>query len=422
MANVTYYIDKSNPNKKGLVPIKANICINSVNQTKTIDNVLASDWNENKQRVKPPRPGKTNDYEIINAKLEKFQSDFKTYCRECALNNIPITIEIVKGYLKDQKIKFKEVKPFWEAYDEYLQITKTKIEKGTYRIYFLHYNNLKRFEKAKDYRIDYSTINRTFADLYQMYFLHEKELGWNYYMTALKRLKFFMNWALEREYHSELAFKKIRVKEEEPTIIFLTEAELIKLYNHDFKNDRLNHTRDKFCFGCLTGLAFADLDNLTHEHIQNSTLTKYRQKTKAALQIELSEPALKIIQRYKGSYKALPKLSQHKMNKYIKECCKAAGIDAPVHYKDFTGGHITELVAPKHELVSTHTARKTFITNFYKKTKDYVLTKKNAGISLDKTIKRYIGTDQETEKAAMSKAWENIKPAKSGPEREDFVL
>ena len=129
----------------------------------------------------------------------------------------------------------------------------------------------------------------------------------------------------------------------------------------DFKSKRLNQVRDKFCFGCLTGLAFADLDSLTHEHINNGTLTKLRQKTKIPLNIELPEPAIKIINRYKHKYKVLPKISHQRFNDYIKECCIAAGIDTPTVYKDFSKGVTTEKIAPKYELLGSHNARKTFI-------------------------------------------------------------
>lgn len=184
--------------------------------------------------------------------------------------------------------------------------------------------------------------------------------------------------------------------------------ELTILYRYDFKSKRLNQVRDKFCFGCLTGLAFADLDSLTHEHINNGTLTKLRQKTKISLDIELPEQAIEIVQRYKDKYKALPKISHQKFNEYLKECCRIAEINTPTVYKDFSEGITTEKIAPKHELVGSHTARKTFISNFYHNTKDINLTKKFAGITQDKTLRRYMGTDKKMEKEAMKKAFGNI--------------
>ena len=93
---VTFYIDKSNRNKKGLAPIKANITVNYKNTSKIIDHALPTDWNKKQQRVRPARPGKDNNHEIINKKLEKLQKDFEAFADNCELNNIEITPDIVR--------------------------------------------------------------------------------------------------------------------------------------------------------------------------------------------------------------------------------------------------------------------------------------------------------------------------------------
>ncbi len=275
----------------------------------------------------------------------------------------------------------------------------------TLQNYTLYYTKLQEFENEKKYFIDYSTINPIFFDLYRNYILKEKGLGWNTFATAIKKLKFFMNWSLKKDYHDQVGYMKFSATEKEPTIIFLTMDELSTLYHKDFESKRLNQVRDKFCFGCLTGLAFADLDTLTHEHINNGTLTKFRVKTGNLIDVELSDPALKIISRYQDKYKALPKISHQRFNDYIKEICQIAEINTPTIYKDFSKGIVSEKIAPKHELVGSHTARKTFITNFYHNTKDINLTKKNAGITQDKTLRRYMGIDKEMERKAMKKAF-----------------
>jgi hypothetical protein len=91
-----------------------------------------------------------------------------------------------------------------------------------------------------------------------------------------------------------------------------------------------------------------------------------------------------------------------------KQCCKEAGIITPTIYKDFSKGITTEKIAPKYELVGAHTARKTFITNFYDRTKDINLTKRNAAISQDKTLRRYMGIDRQMEIEAMNKAFGSL--------------
>ena len=115
---ITYYIDKNNRNKAGLAPIKANISANYKNQTKIIGHVLPTDWNTKQQRVRPSRPGKSNDHELINKLLENLQKEFKEFSGKCELNKIPLTSEAIKRFLKGERTLTE--KSFWLAYDEYL--------------------------------------------------------------------------------------------------------------------------------------------------------------------------------------------------------------------------------------------------------------------------------------------------------------
>ena len=69
---------------------------------------------------------------------------------------------------------------------------------------------------------------------------------------------------------------------------------------------------------------------------------------------------------------------------------------------NFSSNAYTFLSSPQ---VGSHTARKTFVINFYNNTKDINLTKKNAGITQDKTLRRYMGIDKEMEKKAMKQAF-----------------
>lgn len=366
-----------------------------------MDHVLPTDWNPKQQRVRPPRPGKDNGHELINQILDKLQSEFNDLTRQSDLNNLALTPDLIKRFLNGER-HFTS-KPFWPAYDEYILIK--KIEPKTRQNYTLYKTKLKEFEDEKGYHIDYNTINTVFFEHYQHYILTEKGLGWNTFATAIKKLKFFMNWSFDMKYHTANDFKEFSATEKHGTIIFLTVDELFTLYNKDFKSKRLNQVRDKFCFGCFTGLAFADLDSLTHQHINNGTLTKLRYKTKIPLSIPLPEQAIDILTRYQEKYKALPKISHQKLNDYIKECCEAAKINTPTVYKDFSKGITTEKIAPKYELIAAHTARKTFITFLYHKTKDVILTAKIAGCSPEIIKRHYVGTDKDMEKEAMKKAF-----------------
>lgn len=413
--------DTEKANNDGQFPVIAAIRINKKYTRKVIANVYQSSWNEKTRRIITPRPGaKDNNSKEINERLEKLESEFPKFILKCQVDQKPITENLVKQFLENKRIYTGKEKPFWDAYQEYLDLL--NVAEKTKQNYELYHTKLKEFETETGYFIDYSTITPAFNVKYKDYILVKKNLSWNTYATAIKKLKFFMVWALNMEYHDEISFRKFSVTEKEPVVIHLTEDELKKLYSWDFQNKRLNRVRDIFCFGCFTGLAFADIFSLRHEHIQNETIIKHRKKSKKRIETPLCEPALGILRKHSGKISPLPAISNDKLNEYIRECARISGLSRIIVYKKFTGGKEIEQTAPLHTILSSHHARKTFITLYYERTKDYIGAKKNAGISQDGTMNRYLDFDKKQARETMNKAFPGIETREQGPEREDFII
>ena len=97
----------------------------------------------------------------------------------------------------------------------------------------------------------------------------------------------------------------------------------------------------------------------------------------------------------------LPLISQQKYNIAIKKILKYAGIDRSVVWLNPTTGE-TE-VRPIYEVLSSHSARKTFSGNIYDKVKDpnliCPLTGHKEG---SKAFNRYRKIDEETNRQTMS--------------------
>ncbi|MEJ7685057.1 MAG: site-specific integrase [Segetibacter sp.] len=136
------------------------------------------------------------------------------------------------------------------------------------------------------------------------------------------------------------------------------------LYNYDFSNDkRLEKVRDLFVFGCYVGLRFTDYSTIKEENIVNVDndlfIKVITQKTKELVIIPCNTIVLDIFRKYRENNNKLPKsLSNQKFNDYIKEACRIAGLT--------TKGRLLE--EPEKEIwecVSSHTARRSFATNYY---------------------------------------------------------
>ena len=118
---------------------------------------------------------------------------------------------------------------------------------------------------------------------------------------------------------------------------FLEKQELKAMLNKEITITRLAQVRDIFCFCCLTGLAFTDVQQLKPEHLVADIhgkiwIRKARQKTKNMCNIPLLDEAQKIIDRYRDHPYCqthgvlLPVCSNQKMNSYLKELADICGI------------------------------------------------------------------------------------------------
>ncbi len=197
------------------------------------------------------------------------------------------------------------------------------------------------------------------------YAFEERKTLYNYYGKLTSITKTYMNWAFELGLHSNVEFHKLKRIEDEIEVIYLDRDELIALYEYDFENPRLNRVKDFFCFGCFTGLRFSDILNIDKANINEEFIQLNIIKTKTiSHRIELNKYSKAILDKYKDSiFAPFPKISSQKLNKYIKECCQIVGIDSDVTITRYIGKKRTETTYKKYMLVSSHIARKTFVTN-----------------------------------------------------------
>ena len=183
-----------------------------------------------------------------------------------------------------------------------------------------------------------------------------------------KTLKTFLNDATERNYNTNLAYKSKKFKSHnKPTEqIYLTENELTALYNVDLSNNkRLDKVRDLFIIGCYTALRFSDFSRIKKDNIiENGKILKFRtQKTDEVVYIPIHYRVSEIFKKYDNNI--LPSISNQKMNAYIKEVGKLAGIDTIIIKKETKGNLSIDKKYKKYELITTHTARRSGATNLY---------------------------------------------------------
>ena len=107
-----------------------------------------------------------------------------------------------------------------------------------------------------------------------------------------------------------------------------------------------------------------------------------------------------IIKRYNGFPKG--KANQH-LNREIKHIAKAAGIKGSIVLTRTQGGKKVSTTYQKWELVTTHTARRSFATNLYKAGIPAINIMKITGHRNVGTFMKYIKIDAEENAELLSK-------------------
>jgi hypothetical protein len=243
----------------------------------------------------------------------------------------------------------------------------------SFNLYQGIYEETKRKRKIDEPKRQYKPVNfdDVTIDLYNdlLQFFYSRNCGPNYVGKIIKILKTIMRAAKEEKLHnnSEIDRKAFKVLREKVDSIYLTEAELKKLYDLDLSDQKhLEVVRDVFLVGCYTAQRYSDYSWINKDNIKtysdNKVIELVQAKTGEKCIIPIRPELDAILQKYDYT---LPKTYEQKMNKYIKDIGKLAGIEDIIHVEQNKGGLIIKKDVKKYELIKTHTARRTGCSLMY---------------------------------------------------------
>ena len=230
----------------------------------------------------------------------------------------------------------------------------------------------------------------------------EKKLGY---------LRWFLNWATDRGYNTNLDYKKFHptLKMTQRKVIYLTKEEIARVRDLELSESQayLDPIRDIFLFCCFSGLRHSDVNNLRRSDIKGDHIEVTTVKTADSISIELNKVTKAILEKYKDTpfkdNKALPNYTNQAMNRDVKELCKLAGINEEIRVTTYKGNVRTDKIQPKWELVGTHTGRRTFIVNALSLGITPNIVMKWTGHSDYKAMKPYIDIVDSIKASSMTK-------------------
>lgn len=247
---------------------------------------------------------------------------------------------------------------------------------------------LKKFYKENPFTWD--TINKNLTDKFLCFMEREGYMvsAINKYLVSFRAM---VGYAMEHELHNNAnalkCFTKRRVMENDKACeIYLTASELQALFEMPLSGLKAE-IRDVFLVGCYTCQRFSDYSRIEKDNFTTTArgnrivrLTQVKTRNEVCIPI-LNDNLLTIVERYNYD---LPRVNEQVLNRYIKNILKDLSASVPslakkmptvltmkerdkeakgdVEYERDVRGNVLK---PRYELVSSHTARRSGITNLY---------------------------------------------------------
>ena len=323
------------------------------------ENRLPNDLNGRTQRAV--------NHRSIKKQLDRYSGFFTEIVNRYKNIDEELTIDIARQRFDEEFKKIKIKDDFFRIYDEFIQekendYSGNSISKSTKDRYDYNKRLLQDFQDYYKLKLRLGNFNDKIYNKFLKYCIEIKDHSANTVHRNVGLLKTFLYWALSKKYtynNNFINFKKppkFRTDE-----IALNYQQVEEIYLYDFsKNKRLERVRDLFVFGCVTGMRFGNYSRISKQDIQGDFIRVVDLKSKSKkLSIPLNSISKAILEKY--DY-ILPNISNQKMNEFIKEVFKEMKFTEDIKKTMKYGDELVDKKSEFWERISSHTARRSFIT------------------------------------------------------------
>lgn len=329
--NISFYCRKSKKDKQGQAPVEISLIING--QRKFINCPF---------KCSPEDFAKKRRPKYIQSYLDLQRVKVATVVTEMAANGIPLTAEALREYIRAGGVTSYTIR---ELFTDYFKLLSKRVDHGiTYVVYTKYCNVRDRFYEhiSPDKEVTAITpavIQEFYAKLRQRY--QDSTSG-----GMMTKLKTVITYALDNSRLKVNPFQNVRITKGTPKLEYLTEDEIQRLLNKKIDIERLEKVRDLAIFQIASGLSYSDTQALQPEDIKIDAegthfITKSRLKTGVEYTAVLFPEGVTVIKKYDGK---LPRISNQRLNSYLKELQDICGISKTLHTHIFRKTYGTRLL------------------------------------------------------------------------------
>jgi integrase len=244
-------------------------------------------------------------------------------------------------------------------------------------------------------------------DKFSDFLIIDEEFAMNTHAKAMMDLLQIIKYAvkLKKIPAAKMVELEFDTRREETDSIYLTESEILKLLEiKDFDDPIHEQVRDVFVVGCFTGMRFSDYSTIDTNAIRNNRLEFIQKKTGGKVTIPIHPVVNTILKKYNNELPKVPR--NNEFNRII----KIVGEKLPCLHVPFTrqvtyGRELKEIIAMKYSMISTHTSRRSALSNEYLKGTDPLIIMSMSGHKSHKSFMRYIKVSGDQFADKLEKIW-----------------
>jgi len=335
-------------------------------------------WDFGKKKLKMFDPM----FDLLQAQMDETVLRVRAVVHEVIITHLDPEVHRVKEMY--QRSLNQSGKGYKQMKAEYLSERKVRFTEGTLK------NDIRFFNKVSQWRgtINVEDFRKSDIDDFS-HWLYSLGLYNNTITRYMVTLKTFMKWGYEKGYHHNLEWKKIKTSYEVNNVVFMTRAEY-EAFRVVRIPEWMEKYRDIYLFMVYTGMSIGDAMRFRKSMVLDGFIIYNRQKSGTEAYVPYSDDIDRIMRRYDGQ---LPMVSEQKINKNIKRIAKMAGMTQLIEVKKKRRDKTIRERVPKWKKITTHTARKTFVTMCMQKNITEGLIMQMGGYLDSNSLRSYKGID-----------------------------
>lgn len=368
--NFTYKLKEPKSEKETLIYFRSYFLNENKNFIySTGEKIIPSEWDFDNRQPNDlnGRTKRAENHRSIKKQLDRYSSFFTEIVNRYKNINEDLTLDILRQRFNEEFKKIQSKDDFFRIYDEFIEekendFSGNAISNSTLKRYKCNKTLLEDFEKKAKHKLSLGKFDEKTFNKFLKFCVENREHSANTVHRNIGLLKTFLLWAFNKKYsfnNSFVNFKKppkFRTDE-----IALNIEQVEEIYAHDFsKNKKFERVRDLFVFGCVTGMRFGNYSTISKNDVQGDFIRVIDLKSKSKnLSIPLNNISKSILEKY--DYQ-LPSISNQKMNEYIKEVFEELKFTDEIKKTMKYGDQLIEKNTEFYKRISSHTARRSFIT------------------------------------------------------------